>query len=186
MKPLLLISVFCLTIILLTGCVSQETDQPVTPPIQPDTQPSTPDETEENLTAQTNQSANTTTQQNESTQPTDVSADELNESTQPTELPMYETVPPQTKEFNMTAKQWEFIPNTITVNKGDTVVLHIESVDVDHGFAISEFGVDEFLAPGKTVDITLFADKSGTYTFYCNVYCGSGHGSMSGKLIVEE
>jgi cytochrome c oxidase subunit 2 len=98
-----------------------------------------------------------------------------------------ETAPPtpQTREFDMSAKQWEFIPDTITVNKGDTVILHITSIDVKHGIALNQFGVSENLEPGKTVDVTFVADKEGSYTFFCNVFCGSGHSGMRGTLIVE-
>jgi len=91
----------------------------------------------------------------------------------------------ETKEFSMTAKQWEFIPNTITVNKGDTVKLSIRSIDVSHGIALPEFGVSEFLRPGITTDLEFVADKTGTYSFYCSVQCGAGHGSMRGTLIVN-
>ena len=90
------------------------------------------------------------------------------------------------KEFTMTAKQWEFVPDTITVNKGDTVKLNIESVDVAHGIAIPEFGVsNKDLVPGKTVNVEFVADKTGTFNFFCNVQCGSGHGGMRGTLLVE-
>lgn len=89
------------------------------------------------------------------------------------------------KEFDMTAKQWDFIPGTITVNEGDTVLLHVTSIDVAHGFALTEFGVSERLEPGQTVDIEFVADKKGTFTFFCNVVCGSGHSTMNGQLIVK-
>ena len=89
------------------------------------------------------------------------------------------------KEIQMTAKNWEFIPDTITVNQGDTVKLEIESVDVKHGIILSAFGVNEDLNPGETVNIEFIADKKGEFPFFCSVFCGSGHGSMDGKLIVE-
>jgi len=91
----------------------------------------------------------------------------------------------ETKEFDMTAKQFEFVPNTITVNKGDTVKLHIKSTDVTHGFSLPDFGVNEVLAPGNDVHVEFVADKAGTFTFSCSVPCGSGHGRMSGQLIVK-
>lgn len=98
------------------------------------------------------------------------------------------TTPPVTqavRSFSMTAKQWSFEPSTITVNKGDKVKLTIKSVDVNHGFAISEFGVNRTLAAGKTEVIEFTADKTGTFSFFCSVMCGSGHKSMKGTLIVK-
>lgn len=89
------------------------------------------------------------------------------------------------KEFSIIAKNWEFQPETITVNEGDTVRLSVESVDVTHGISIPEFGINENLEPGKTTTIEFIADKKGNFPFFCSVYCGSGHGNMRGSLIVE-
>ncbi len=91
----------------------------------------------------------------------------------------------KTKEFDITAKNWEFIPNTITVNKGDTVKLKITSIQGTHGFMLSEFGINERLVQGNTVDVEFVADKVGTFTFACSVPCGRGHGGMRGQLVVE-
>ena len=89
------------------------------------------------------------------------------------------------KEFDMTPKQFEFIPSTITVNKGDKVRLNVKSIDGAHGFAISEFGINENLKPGVTKTIEFIADKTGEFAFFCSVYCGAGHSGMNGKLIVK-
>ncbi len=89
------------------------------------------------------------------------------------------------KEFTMTAKQWEFSPETITVDKGDTVRLNVTSVDVEHGIAIPDFNVSENLRPGRTVVIEFVADKVGQFSFFCNVYCGVDHGAMRGTLVVR-
>lgn len=94
-------------------------------------------------------------------------------------------VKPVTRTVNMTAKQWVFEPARVIVNQGDTVVLNITSVDVDHGFSLSAFGVNVKLAPNTTETVTFVADKKGSFTFSCNVFCGSGHGSMKGTLVVE-
>lgn len=89
------------------------------------------------------------------------------------------------KEFEMTARQWEFTPSTIRVNEGDNVKLTINSIDVAHGFGLPDFGVNERLEPGKTVTVEFTADKKGTFAFACTVFCGTGHSGMRGTLIVE-
>lgn len=91
----------------------------------------------------------------------------------------------ETKTFTMTAKMFEFVPGTITVNEGDTVVLNITSEDVEHGISIPQFGVSETLPVGEMVTVQFVADEAGTYTFFCNVFCGSGHQSMKGTLVVN-
>lgn len=91
----------------------------------------------------------------------------------------------EVKEFTMTAKRFEFVPNTITVSQGDRVKLTITSTDVTHGFNLPAFGINERLEPNKKVEVEFVADKTGTFTFTCSVPCGSGHGRMSGQLVVE-
>ncbi len=90
-----------------------------------------------------------------------------------------------TKRFDVTARQFEFEPGTIEVNQGDVVILKIKSIDVDHGFALPDFGVSQYLESGKDVSVQFTADKKGTFTFFCNVLCGSGHDSMKGTLVVK-
>ena len=91
----------------------------------------------------------------------------------------------EVKEFRITSKQFAFEPSTIEVNKGDKVKLIVTSVDVPHGIAIPEYGINERLDPGKPVTIEFTADKEGTFTTFCSVFCGSGHSNMKGKIIVK-
>ena len=88
-------------------------------------------------------------------------------------------------EIEIAAKKWEFDPAIITVKEGDRVRLSIKSIDVSHGIAIPDFDVSQTLEPGKTELVEFTADKKGTYTFFCSVFCGSGHRSMKGTLVVE-
>ena len=101
------------------------------------------------------------------------------------EEPVVEAPQPQIRTFDVVMKQWEFVPGTITVNEGDTVRMNVTSTDVDHGIAISAFGVNQPVKAGDTEQIEFVADKKGTYTIFCSVFCGSGHGSMKGTLIVQ-
>lgn len=89
------------------------------------------------------------------------------------------------KEFTMSAKKWEFNPPRIEVNKGDSVVLKITSTDVAHGFNLPDFNIREDLNPGQEVTIRFVADKTGTFNFYCDIFCGAGHREMTGELIVR-
>jgi cytochrome c oxidase subunit II len=91
----------------------------------------------------------------------------------------------QIVEITMTAKQFEFSPSTITVNKGDTVKITLTTLDVAHGFGIPEFNVNERVEPGTPIIIQFVADKSGTFEYRCTVPCGGGHMQMTGQLIVR-
>ncbi len=108
-------------------------------------------------------------------------------STTTTTAATQEVVTPVTtvKNFTITAQKWSFSPATITVNNGDTVKLSIKSTDVDHGFFLADFGVSETLKAGTTTNVSFIANKSGTFSFSCSVFCGSSHSSMVGTLIVK-
>ncbi|MBS3100729.1 cupredoxin domain-containing protein [Candidatus Woesearchaeota archaeon] len=107
------------------------------------------------------------------------------ENIKETEVIENEPAAESVKEFKITAKQFSFTPETIEVNKGDRVRLLVTSTDVPHGIAIKEYGINERLDPGKEVKIEFIADKEGTFTAFCSVFCGSGHSNMKGKLIVK-
>jgi cytochrome c oxidase subunit 2 len=106
---------------------------------------------------------------------------EIEEIPEPTPGP--EPVPQ--KKFTITAKRFEFIPAIITVNQGDEVTLTITSTDVTHGFAIGEYFINERLEPREPKTVKFIANRKGEFDIICNVPCGSGHGSMRGKLIVN-
>jgi cytochrome c oxidase subunit II len=93
------------------------------------------------------------------------------------------SVPKQTIEI--TAKDYEFIPETITVKEGTLLTLKVKSVEGTHGFQISAFGINEQLKEGNTVVIELYAAKKGEYNIKCSHFCGIGHFGMHGKLVVE-
>ena len=93
---------------------------------------------------------------------------------------------PEVKEFTIRAFKFGFEPNVIEVNKGDTVRITAYASDGSHGLAISEFGVNLRLPDSRPREVEFVADKAGTFTFRCSVVCGSGHGRMTGTLIVNE
>jgi cytochrome c oxidase subunit 2 len=85
---------------------------------------------------------------------------------------------------NVTAFQWGYNPSTITVKQGDNVTLYLTSEDVTHGFELDAYGINTQITPGQITIVNFIADKPGTFTFYCSVFCGSGHSTMQGTLIV--
>jgi cytochrome c oxidase subunit 2 len=92
----------------------------------------------------------------------------------------------EVKEIQMTAKKYEFNPNSLTVKKGERVKLIITALDRDHGFKLEAFGINQKLKKGAPTTIEFTADKVGTFPFQCSEFCGFGHGKMKGKLLVEE
>ena len=87
--------------------------------------------------------------------------------------------------INVNAFRFDFEPNQITVNKGEKVKLIVTSTDVTHGFALPDYDINVPLPAGKQTAIEFTADKQGSFTFFCSIYCGSGHSSMKGTLAVK-
>jgi plastocyanin len=94
--------------------------------------------------------------------------------------------PQQPTEIKITARRFQFDPRTITVQKGQPVRLVITSADVDHGFKIEEFGIDQKIEARKTAIVEFTPDRAGRFEFRCSVVCGAGHDDMFGELVVEE
>lgn len=85
------------------------------------------------------------------------------------------------------ASRYKFDPGTLTsinVTKGQVVTLRLTSLDVTHGFAITEYGIQQEVAPGQTVEVHFTADKTGDFVIYCTVFCGTGHPQHKGTLHV--
>lgn len=87
--------------------------------------------------------------------------------------------------IEITAKRYEFTPNTITLKKGETVKLRLHSEDVTHGFFSRQLKIDETIEPGKTADVTLTPQSAGTFKTICDHFCGAGHGNMAMTIVVE-
>ncbi len=116
-----------------------------------------------------------------------------------------QTAAPQTatpRVIEVSAKKYEFSPAEIRVKKGERVELKVRSVDDTHGIKINVYpeGAKDKATPGlvfdhpetngkveKNVDQVLdfVAAEPGSYDFKCAKLCGTGHGHMQGKLIVE-
>jgi cytochrome c oxidase subunit II len=85
------------------------------------------------------------------------------------------------KEIKVTAKNFEFDPGEVHVNKGDKVKIIFENKEGAHGLSIPDYKID-LKQPGSAEFV---ADRAGTFPIVCSVVCGVGHAKMAGKLIVD-
>ena len=109
----------------------------------------------------------------------------------------------EARVIEVTATRYQFDPAEIRVKKGEKVQLKVRAVDRTHGleFKLYPDGAREEGPTGLRFEsdqhnwklekeqervIELTAERAGTYTFKCSVYCGWRHLGMKGKLIVEE
>ena len=90
----------------------------------------------------------------------------------------------QPRVIKVSARRFVFTPARIEVRKGEAVVFELTTEDVFMGFNLPDFNVRADIVPGKTVRVPLTPDKAGTFTFLCDVFCGEGHETMNGTLVV--
>jgi cytochrome c oxidase subunit 2 len=90
------------------------------------------------------------------------------------------------RRIEVTAKRFEFAPAEIALKKGEPVVLVLTSVDVPHGIRFKELGIETKIAKGKSSELAVTPDKTGTFVGHCSVFCGSGHGGMTLTLHVVD
>jgi cytochrome c oxidase subunit II len=90
----------------------------------------------------------------------------------------------QPRVIKVIARKFVFRPEEIELKKGEAVTLELTSADVVMGFNAPDFKVRSDIIPGMVQKLTFTPDKAGTFPFICDIFCGDGHESMAGKLVV--
>jgi cytochrome c oxidase subunit 2 len=88
---------------------------------------------------------------------------------------------------NVLARQFLFQPGTqepIRVPADTRVTFRVTSGDVVHGFSITGTNVNTMVIPGQVAEITVRFDEPGEHGLVCHEYCGAGHHTMEGKVVV--
>ena len=93
---------------------------------------------------------------------------------------------PPEQVIKIAAKKFDYTPNRITLKKGVPVVLEFTSTDVLMGFNVPDLGARTDIVPGQVARARIVPDKVGTFTFFCDIFCGSGHENMTGTITVVE
>ena len=91
---------------------------------------------------------------------------------------------PQEQVIKVLARRFTYTPNKLTLKKGVPVILELTTADVLMGFNAPDFGVRADIIPGQVARVRLLPDKVGTFTFFCDIFCGSGHETMNGTITV--
>ena len=92
----------------------------------------------------------------------------------------------QEKVIRVLARKFEFVPNDIELKKGEPVVLEFTSADVLMGFSLPDLKLRTDIVPGQIARLRLTPERTGTFEFVCDNFCGEFHEDMSGKIRVTE
>ena len=99
-------------------------------------------------------------------------------------------VPPG-EDLYVGALQWAWDGFPVVIKPEQTYKFHLGSYDVQHGFSIRKENnlsqqVSLQILPGYEWVLDMSFDETGTYHVVCNEFCGLGHRSMHGKLLVAD
>ena len=92
------------------------------------------------------------------------------------------------KVVRIVVERFRFTPDVIRVRRGQTLELHLESDDTDHGFHVVGTEINRIIPKrgrGELV-VTVTLDSVGRHAFECSKVCGAGHEFMHGVIVVEE
>ena len=79
-----------------------------------------------------------------------------------------------------------FEPSRITVRRGETTRLVLQSAGGEHCFAIDALRIEKRIVPGRPTRLDLTPDRPGVFPFYCCLESGERAGVERGELTVVE
>ena len=89
------------------------------------------------------------------------------------------------REIPVVAKRFSFEPSRVEVTEGERVRLMVSSGDGVHGIEVKKFKINKKVPRGgDAVAIEFVANAVGEFPILCSEYCGDGHESMKGMLVV--
>jgi cytochrome c oxidase subunit 2 len=86
--------------------------------------------------------------------------------------------------IKIVAKKFDYTPSVIRLKKNVPVTLEFTALDAVMGFNLPDFAIRTDILPGAASRLRFTPDKSGEFAFHCDVFCGSGHETMTGSVIV--
>ena len=91
----------------------------------------------------------------------------------------------QAREFTVSGNAFAFSPSSLSVNKNDLVKITFTAQDMAHSFTIDDYRIVKRAGAGQTVTFEFRADRSGSFTFYCNLSQNAKCKDMKGTLSVR-
>jgi len=92
--------------------------------------------------------------------------------------------PPPGSDVYLQAQMWSWLP-VLQLEEGAEYVLHLSSMDLNHGFSLFPLNVNFQIVPGYDYGLRVRPTEAGEFQILCNEFCGVGHHLMVGKVIVQ-
>lgn len=92
---------------------------------------------------------------------------------------------PAGSDLYLIGRMWSWYP-VLKLKKGTEYTLHFTSMDVNHGLSLFPINLNFQVVPGYDYALRVVPNQSGEFKIICNEFCGIGHHTMVGKIIVED
>ena len=93
--------------------------------------------------------------------------------------------PPPGSDLYLTAMSFQWTP-ILQLEQGKEYILHLSSLDVNHGFSLYPINVNFQVVPGYDYGLRVTPTAAGDFRIICNEFCGIGHHTMVGRVIVVD
>ncbi len=94
--------------------------------------------------------------------------------------------PPVGSEVYLLAQNYNFGKFTLELEKGKAYKLVLAAKEMKHAIVVHELKLQNRIKLGEIKTIEFIPAKAGTFRVVCGEWCGVGHASMVGKIIVTE
>ncbi len=93
--------------------------------------------------------------------------------------------PPPGSDVYVLARMWNWTP-ILKLQKGAEYTLHLSSRDLNHGFNLYPMNINLQVVPDYDYALRITPDRAGELRIVCNEFCGIGHHTMIGRMIVVD
>ena len=91
--------------------------------------------------------------------------------------------PPPGSDIYLMAMTYQWTP-ILKLQEGAEYILHLSALDVNHGFNLNPLNVNFQIVPGYDYGLRVTPTAAGDFRIICNEFCGIGHHTMVGRVIV--
>jgi cytochrome c oxidase subunit 2 len=93
--------------------------------------------------------------------------------------------PPPGSDIYLVAMTYQWTP-ILKLQEGVEYTLHLSALDVNHGFNLNPLNVNFQIVPGYDYGLRVTPTAAGDFRIICNEFCGIGHHTMVGRVIVVD
>jgi len=94
--------------------------------------------------------------------------------------------PPVGSDVYILAQNYHFGKFTLELEKGKTYQLKLAAKEMKHAIVVRELRLQNRIKVGEIKTIEFIPTTAGSFDVVCGEFCGIGHASMVGKIIVTE